>query len=120
MQIVRTVIWVLLIVVLGIFSYANWEPVTVRIWDNVLLDTMLPAIVIMSFAIGFVPMWLYHRAAKWQLNRRIAGLEMAARNAAAALSQIQGHTEPAAAAAHDPLATSEKGDLPPPAGAPQP
>lgn len=83
MQIVRTVIWVLLLVALAIFSYANWIPVSVRIWDNLLLDTMLPAIVVVSFAIGFVPMWLYHRAAKWQFNRRIAALEIAARAAAA-------------------------------------
>ncbi len=82
MQIVRTVIWVLLLVALAIFTYANWIPVSVRIWDNLLLDTMLPAIVVVSFAIGFVPMWLYHRAAKWQFNRRIAALEAAARAAA--------------------------------------
>ncbi|MCL6251807.1 DUF1049 domain-containing protein [Altererythrobacter sp. KTW20L] len=83
MQVVRTVIWVLLLVALAIFTYANWVPVTVRIWDNLLVDTMLPAIVMLSFAIGFVPMWLYHRAAKWQLHRRIAALEVASRTAAA-------------------------------------
>lgn len=82
MQIIRTVIWVLLLVALAIFSYANWIPVSVRIWDKLLVDTMLPAIVIVSFLIGFVPMWLYHRAAKWQANRRIAALESAARTAA--------------------------------------
>jgi putative membrane protein len=82
MQIVRTVLWVLLLVALAIFTYANWNPVTVRIWDNLLVDTMLPAIVVVSFLIGFVPLWLYHRAAKWQFNRRIAALELAARTAA--------------------------------------
>ena len=84
MQTVRTVLWVLLLVALAIFTYANWIPVSVRIWDNLLLDTMLPAIVILSFLIGFVPMWMYHRAAKWQLNRKIAALEVAARRGAPA------------------------------------
>lgn len=83
MQIIRTVIWVLLLVALLVFSYANWQPISVRIWDNLLVDTMLPAIVVVSFLIGFVPMWLFHRAAKWQFNRRIAALENAARTAAA-------------------------------------
>ena len=83
MQIVRTVIWVLLLVALAIFSYANWLPVSVRIWDNLLVDTMLPAIVVVSFLIGFLPMYLYHRGSKWQANRRIAALENAARTAAA-------------------------------------
>ena len=84
MQIVRTVIWVLLLVGLLLFSIANWDPtVTVRIWDGIVVDTKIPAIVIVSFAIGFVPMWLYHRASKWRLNRKIASLENAARTAAA-------------------------------------
>jgi len=83
MQILRTIIWVLLLVALAIFAWANWEPtVTVRIWEGLLVDTKIPAIVIFSFAIGFVPMWLYHRASKWQLRRKIASLEVAARTAA--------------------------------------
>lgn len=81
MQIVRTIIWVLLLVALFVFSIANWEPVTVRIWEGLVVDTKIPAIVIVSFLIGFVPMWLYHRANKWQLKRRIASLEAAARTA---------------------------------------
>ncbi len=81
MQVVRTIVWILLLVALGVFSYANWDPVSVRIWDGLVLDTMLPAIIILSFAIGFVPMWLYHRATRWQLERRVASLESAARTA---------------------------------------
>ncbi len=83
MQIIRTVIWVLLLVALAIFSYANWVAVTVRIWDNLVVDTMLPAIIVVSFLIGFLPMYLYQRGSKWQANRRIAALENAARTAAA-------------------------------------
>lgn len=84
MQIVRTVIWVLLLVGLLLFSIANWDPtVTVRIWEDIVVDTKIPAIVIVSFAIGFFPMWLYHRASKWGMQRKIASLENAARTAAA-------------------------------------
>ena len=83
MQVVRTVIWVLLLVGLLLFSIANWDPtVTVRIWDGIVVDTKIPAIVITSFLIGFVPMWLYHRGSKWRANRKIASLEHAARTAA--------------------------------------
>lgn len=95
MQIVRTVIWVLLLVALAIFTYANWSPVSVRIWDNLLVDTMLPAIVVLAFAIGFVPMWMYHRAAKWQFNRRIAALEAAARSVAPPTPAVTAPAEPA-------------------------
>ncbi|WAT18069.1 LapA family protein [Aurantiacibacter sp. MUD11] len=83
MQIVRTVIWVLLLVGLLLFSIANWDPtVTVRIWDGIVVDTKIPAVVIVSFLIGFVPMWLYHRGSRWRLTRKIASLENAARTAA--------------------------------------
>ncbi len=119
MQIVRTVIWVLLLVALAIFSYANWIPVSVRIWDNLLVDTMLPAIVVVSFLIGFVPMWLYHRASKWQNARRIAALESAAR--AAAVTPVQ--PKQPVAAPEEPVseALSSESDKPEPhPGAPLP
>ena len=84
MQIIRTIIWVLLLVALLLFSIANWDPtITVRIWDGIVVDTKLPAIVIVSFVIGFVPMWLYYRAAKWQWRRKVTSLENAVRTAAA-------------------------------------
>ena len=82
MQIVRTVIWVLLLVALLLFSLANWTDVTVKIWDGIVVDTKIPAIVIVSFLIGFVPMWLYYRGSKWRLTRKVASLETAARTAA--------------------------------------
>lgn len=84
MQIIRTAIWVLLLVALLLFSIANWDPtVTVRIWEGIVVDTKIPAIVIVSFLIGFVPMWLYHRGSKWKTNRKIASLEHALRMATA-------------------------------------
>ncbi|MFC3101128.1 DUF1049 domain-containing protein [Altererythrobacter lauratis] len=118
MQTVRTVLWVLLLVALAIFTYANWIPVSVRIWDNLLLDTMLPAIVILSFLIGFVPMWMYHRAAKWQLNRKIAALEVAARSSAPAAPA----SEPVAAeaVAKEPVETLTPQPATNPPGTPQP
>ena len=78
MQVLKTILWALLLVVLVAFSVANWEPqVTVQIWEGIVLDTKIPALVIVSFLIGFVPMWLFHRGEKWRLKRRIAALENA-------------------------------------------
>ncbi len=76
MHIVRTIVWVLLLAALLVFSVANWDPtVTVRIWPELVLDTKIPVIVIIAFLIGIVPMWLYARGVKWRLNRRIQSLE---------------------------------------------
>lgn len=83
MQIVRTIVWVLLLIALVLFSMANWEPgVTVRIWNNLVVETKLPAVVVVAFLIGLVPMWMVHRASKWNLQRRINSLENAAKAAA--------------------------------------
>lgn len=86
MKIVRTIVWVLLLVALLIFSINNWNSVEVRIWEGLLLETKIPALVILSFLIGLVPMWLLHLGTKWRLKRRIASLEAAARHAAETLS----------------------------------
>ena len=79
MQIVRTVVWVALLVLLLAFSFFNWRPVEVQIWDNLVLETKVPALVIISFLLGLVPMWLIHRGSKWRLQRRVVTLESAAR-----------------------------------------
>jgi len=82
MKIVRTVVWVLLLVALVVFSVNNWNPVAVKIWEGLVLETKVPALVVIAFLIGLVPMWLLHRASRWNNERRIASLENAARAAA--------------------------------------
>jgi len=78
MQIVRTVLWVLLFVILLIFSYNNWTTVPVKIWEELILETKVAALVVISFLLGLLPMWLYHRSANWRQNRRIRSLQQAA------------------------------------------
>ncbi|MCA1661394.1 MAG: lipopolysaccharide assembly protein LapA domain-containing protein [Novosphingobium sp.] len=75
MAIVRTIIWVLVTIVLVLFTINNWQPVEVRIWNSLILETKLPALVVLAFLLGLVPMWLVHRAARWRQTRRIAQLE---------------------------------------------
>ncbi|QIQ85841.1 LapA family protein [Erythrobacter sp.] len=75
MQIVRTIAWVLILFAILAFSFFNWEPVEVTLWDNLVLETKVPALVIVAFLLGALPMWLYHRSVKWSLQRRIRSLE---------------------------------------------
>ncbi len=79
MQIVRTILWVLLFAGLMFFSFFNWNEVEVQIWTNMVLETKVPALVIVSFLLGMVPTWLLHRGTKWRLTKRIKTLEAAAR-----------------------------------------
>ena len=71
MAIFRTIIWVTLTAILVIFSLANWSPVTVTIWPGQVLETKLPVLILISFLIGSVPLWIALRAARWSLNRRL-------------------------------------------------
>ncbi|ABC63606.1 hypothetical protein [Erythrobacter litoralis] len=108
MQIVRTIVWVLILVALLLFSWFNWTPVEVTIWDNLLVETKVPALVIVSFLLGLLPMWMYHRGVRWTLSRKIASLENAART----------HIEPPPASTEDPApAPTPASSTPPP---PQP
>jgi len=75
MKALRTTVWVLVAIVLAAFSVANWQPVEVRIWQGLVLDTKLPALVITAFLLGLVPMWGVYRATRWRLQRRIKALE---------------------------------------------
>jgi len=82
MKIVRTIVWVLLLVGLLIFSINNWNPVEVKIWEGLVLETKIPALVVIAFLIGLVPMWLLYRASSWNYERRLSSLESAARASA--------------------------------------
>ena len=84
MQIVRTILWVLLLVGVIAFSFGNWDrQIDVRIWPGIVWDTRVPALVIVSFLLGLIPMWLYHRGAMWRQSRRITALETATQKMAA-------------------------------------
>ena len=93
MQIVRTILWVLLLVGMLAFSFGNWDKeIDVRIWPGIVWDTRVPALVIVAFLIGLVPTWLYHRSVRWRLQRRNSALE-------AATSRLNTQREEEAAAA---------------------
>ena len=87
MHIVRTSVWVLLAVWGLFFIGMNWgDPVPVVFWpvpiDNrLMVEQPVSLVAIIFFLLGLVPVWLYSRAQKWMLKRRIRSLETAARTA---------------------------------------
>ena len=105
MKVVRTIVWVLLLIALLIFSINNWNPVEVKIWEGLVLETKIPALVVIAFLIGLVPMWLLHRASRWNYDRRIGSLENAAR--AAAMTPVAPAPTPVAAPEPEPESVAE-------------
>ena len=107
MQIVRTIIWVLILFGILAFSFFNWETVEVTLWDNVVLETKIPALVIIAFILGLVPMWLYHRSVKWSLNRRIRSLENSVKSNALAQRHEPAVGNPADKPVEKPVSTGD-------------
>lgn len=75
MKSLRSILWLVIVAALAAFSAANWQPVELVVWQGLVLDTKLPALVIAAFLLGLVPMWLVHRTMRWRLQRRINNLE---------------------------------------------
>ena len=116
MKIVRTIVWVLLLVALLIFSVNNWNPVEVKIWEGLVLETKIPALVVIAFLVGLVPMWLLHRATRWNFDRRVASLESAARASAlmpAAPAATTPPPEPTPAPVSEPVIDEPRPNLAP-------
>lgn len=77
MQFLKTAFWVVLAVLIALFSYNNWTTATIRLWGDLWLETPLPVLVIVSFLAGCVPMWLLHKATRWSMRRKLDSAERA-------------------------------------------
>lgn len=87
MKILRTILWVMAAFGFLIFAIYNWQPVELRLWQNLVLETKVPMLAMLAFTLGLVPVWAYHRSVVWGLNRRIRTLENSLRQAALARQQ---------------------------------
>ncbi len=94
MKILRTILWVLAALGFLIFAIYNWKPVELTLWQNLVMETKLPVLALLAFALGFLPLWAYYQSVKWSMSRRIRALENSLKHTALAR-----HHEPHAGAA---------------------
>jgi uncharacterized integral membrane protein len=71
MQFLKTLFWVALAVVLVLFAKGNWNAVTLRLWGGLEADVKLPILLMAAFLLGFLPMFILHRARLWSVRRRL-------------------------------------------------
>jgi lipopolysaccharide assembly protein A len=74
-QVIRTIAWILLVCGILTFSFYNWQPVEITIWENLVLETKVPVLLVLAFLAGLLPVLAYHLSMKWSLKRRIRNLE---------------------------------------------
>lgn len=111
MQIIRTAAWIAITAILVGFIAMNWTKAPVNFWpleDGNYFHFEWPVgfIALVFFLLGVVPAWLYLRAVRWRLTRRIATLENSLR--ASSLPSINVRSEDAAS-----IGTSTPGALSP-------
>ncbi|MEY4869765.1 MAG: hypothetical protein RIS11_959 [Pseudomonadota bacterium] len=83
MSFLKTLFWVIFVTGFVVFAINNWQPVSMKLWNDLWLDSKLPAVIAASFLLGFLPLWIWHRTVQYRLNRRIATLESGAKTMAA-------------------------------------
>ncbi|WP_313808593.1 LapA family protein [Sphingobium sp.] len=77
MQFLRTAFWVVIAVALAFFCMANYVPVTVRLWGDLVMETKLPVLLIGAFLLGALPFWIMARATRWRMKRKLESTERA-------------------------------------------
>ena len=75
MQFLKTLFWVLIAVLVALFSTRNWFDVTVNLWGDIQADIKLPILLLIAFLIGFAPTWSVMRTRIWSHRRRIDAME---------------------------------------------
>ena len=81
MQFLKTLFWVLLAVLMVLFSVTNWTIVTLNLWGGLQADVKLPVLVIGAFLLGFLPTLLVYGMRAWSLRRRLESQAGPATNA---------------------------------------
>ena len=71
MRFLITLGWMVVAVLLALFSYRNWRDVTVDLWGPLQADIKLPILLLTLFLLGFAPLWLVMRGKVWGLRRRL-------------------------------------------------
>lgn len=114
MQFLRTAFWVVIAVTLAFFCMANYVPVTVRLWGDLVMETKLPVLLIGAFLLGAGPFWIMARATRWRMKRRLESTERALAAVTAASGPTPGTPVPPAALIEEaPLPSAAPSPTPP-------
>lgn len=72
MAFLRTLFWIVATMVVVIFALRNWVPVTINLFGGLQADVKLPVLLVIAFLLGFVPLYIWHRAVRWRHGRVLA------------------------------------------------
>jgi len=93
MQFLRTLFWVVVAAVGVIFAYRNWVPAEIQLWGGLEADVKLPLLMLFAFLIGFVPIFVLHKATRWRFKRKLDNVQRALEEARTQLAHQSGVSE---------------------------
>ena len=75
MAFLRTLLWIVITVIVVVFSVRNWVPVPVNLFGDTVVETKVPMLLLIGFLMGFVPLYAWHRVVRWRHNRKLSSIE---------------------------------------------
>jgi uncharacterized integral membrane protein len=75
MQFLKTLFWMAVAVIVSLFTWSNWHPVTLNLWGDLQADVKLPVLLAVAFLVGFLPTFIILRGRLWSARRRIEALD---------------------------------------------
>ncbi len=86
MQFLKTLFWVVVAALAVIFAYRNWVPAEIELWGGLEADVKLPVLLLIAFLLGYVPLFLVHKASRWRQKRKLDNVQRALEEARAQLA----------------------------------
>lgn len=114
MQFLKILFWALIAFVAAVFTFGNWQWVTIQLFGNLVAEVNLPALLLVTFMAGFLPTFLYLRTIRWRLRQRLSAAERTVADLRA-MPAVPAMAEPIAVPAADaPVATPATATAPAP------
>lgn len=112
MQFLKTLFWALLVGVVVAFAFNNMTMVPLKLWGSLVADVNLPFLLLVTFLLGFLPVFLAYTATRWRLRQRLAATERALADLRTAQAAPVRATDPGDVPAAPPAPSSPPGELP--------
>ncbi|WP_420142486.1 hypothetical protein [Sphingomonas sp.] len=93
MAFLKTLFWIVLTIVLVVFAMHNWTPTEVYLFGDLVWQTKLPVPLALAFLLGFGPLYVWHRLARWR-DRRAALIATSQASAVPAAPVVQAPPAP--------------------------
>jgi lipopolysaccharide assembly protein A len=75
MHFLKALFWVAVGGFVVLLGYRNWHDVTLNLWGDIQADVKAPVLLGFMFLLGWLPMFLIHRARLWRLRQRLDNYE---------------------------------------------